>query len=87
MLFRSILFKANQYDKLLADNKRKEEEERLKKEKDKILELEYKSREYDKLMKNQNKMNAINNSVNIKIIDDIKEQRINFLLNHLGVKL
>ena len=49
--------------------------------------MEYKSREYDKLMKNQNKMNAINNSVNTKIIDDIKEQRINFLLNHLGIKL
>ena len=55
--------------------------------KDRLTELEYKSREYDKLMKNQIKMNAINNSVNTKIIDDIKEQRINFLLNHLGVKI
>jgi len=76
--------KAEQYDVLVKSLKEKEEAELKKKEEDKIKEMEHKSREYDKMLKQQQRTQAISNMTQGKIIDDIKEQRINYLMRYLS---
>jgi len=75
--------KALQYDVLVKSLKEKEENEKKQKEEQKIKEMEYKSSQYDKMVKQQQKNNAITSLSNEKIIDDLKEQRINYLMRYL----
>ncbi len=46
--------------------------------------MEHKSREYDKMLKQQQRTQAISNMTQGKKIDDIKEQRINYLMRYLS---
>lgn len=78
-----IKYKAEQYDHLVKSLKQKEEDEKKKKEEEKIKEMEYKSSQYDKMVKNQQRNTAITSLSNEKIIDDIKEQRLNYLMKYL----
>ena len=64
--------------------KEKEEQEKKKKEEDKIKEMELKSKEYDKMIRQQQRNQVINNLTQGKIIDDIKEQRLNYLMKYLN---
>ena len=75
--------KAEQYDILVKSLKEKEENEKKQKEQDKIKEMEYKSSQYDKMVKQQQRNTAITSLSNEKIINDIKEQRINYLMKYL----
>lgn len=75
--------KAEQYEILVKSLKEKEEQEKKQKELDKIKEMEYKSSQYDKLMKQQQRNNAISSLSNQKIIEDVKEQRVNYLMKYL----
>jgi len=75
--------KALQYDVLVKSLKEKEENDKKEKELQKIKEMEYKSSQYDKMVKQQQKQMAITSLSNEKIIDDIKEQRINYLMRYL----
>jgi hypothetical protein len=76
--------KAEQYDILVKSLKEKEEQEKKKKEEDKIKEMELKSKEYDKMIRQQQRNQVINNLTQGKIIDDIKEQRLNYLMKYLN---
>ncbi len=76
--------KAEQYDILVKSLKDKEEAELKRKEEEKLKEMEHKSREYDKMLKQQQRTQAISNMTQGKIIDDIKEQRINYLMRYLS---
>jgi len=76
--------KAEQYDILVKSLKEKEELDKKKKEEDKIKEMEHKSKEYDKMMRQQQRNQVINNLTQGKIIDDIKEQRLNYLMKYLN---
>jgi len=76
--------KAEQYDVLVKSLKDKEEAELKRKEEEKLKEMEHKSREYDKMLKQQQRTQAISNMTQGKIIDDIKEQRINYLMRYLS---
>ena len=64
--------------------KEKEELDKKKKEEDKIEEMEHKSKEYDKMIRQQQRNQVINNLTQGKIIDDIKEQRLNYLMKYLN---
>ena len=75
--------KAEQYDILVKSLKEKEEEEKKQKELDKMKEMEYKSSQYDKIVKQQQRTNAISSLSNQKIIEDVKEQRLNYLMRYL----
>ena len=75
--------KAEQYDILVKSLKEKEEIEKKQKEQEKIKEMEYKSSQYDKMVKQQQRNTAITSLSNEKIINDIKEQRINYLMKYL----
>ena len=75
--------KAEQYD-LLVKSLEEEKKQKAEKEKqEKIKEMEYKSSQYDKMVKQQQRNTAITSLSNEKIIDDIKEQRINYLMRYL----
>ena len=50
---------------------------------DKIKEMEYKSNQYDKLVREQQRQSAVSTLSNQKIISDVKEQRINYLMRYL----
>ena len=50
---------------------------------DKIKEMEYKSNQYDKLVREQQRQAAVSTLSNQKIISDVKEQRINYLMRYL----
>ena len=76
--------KAEQYDILVNQLKNKEEQEKKRKEEERVKEMEYKSREYDKMVKQQHRSQAISSMSNEKIINDIKEQRINYLMRYLN---
>jgi len=76
--------KAEQYDILVKSLKEKEELEKKKKEEDKIKEMEHKSKEYDKMVRQQERNQVISNLTQGKIIDDIKEQRLNYLMKYLN---
>jgi len=78
-----IIKKAEQYDILVKQLKEKEENEKKQKEEQKIKEMEYKSNQYDKILKQQQRNNTIASLSNEKIIDDIKEQRLNYLMRYL----
>ena len=78
-----IKYKAEQYDQLVKSLKQKEEDEKKKKEEEKIKEMEYKSSQYDKMVKNQQRTSAITSLSNEKIINDIKEQRLLYLMKYL----
>jgi len=78
-----IKYKAEQYDHLVKSLKQKEEDEKKKKEEEKIKEMEYKSSQYDKMVKNQQRTSAITSLSNEKIINDIKEQRLLYLMKYL----
>lgn len=78
-----IRYKAEQYDHLVKSLKQKEEDEKKRKEEEKIKEMEYKSMQYDKMVKNQQRNSAITSLSNEKIINDIKEQRLNYLMKYL----
>jgi len=75
--------KAEQYDVLVKSLKEKEENEKKRKEEERLKEMEYKSQQYDKLMKNQEKNNAIKQLSNEKIIDSVKQQRLEYLIKYL----
>ena len=75
--------KAVQYDLLIKSMKEKEEQEKKQKEMDKIKEMEYKSNQYDKLVRAQQRQAAVSTLSNQKIISDVKEQRINYLMRYL----
>lgn len=74
--------KAVQYDLLIKSMKEKEEQEKKQKEMDKIKEMEYKSNQYDKLVREQQRQAAVSTLSNQKI-SDVKEQRINYLMRYL----
>jgi len=76
--------KAEQYDILVKSLKEKEEMEKKRKEEDKIKEMEHKSKEYDKMVRQQERNQVISNLTQGKIIDDIKEQRLNYLMKYLN---
>jgi hypothetical protein len=76
--------KAEQYDVLVKSLKEKEEAEKKRKEEEKLKDIEHKAREYDKMLKQQQRTQAISNMTQGKIIDDIKEQRINYLMRYLS---
>ena len=78
-----IIRKAEQYDALVKSLKDKEENEKKRKEEERLKEMEYKSQQYDKMMKNQEKNNAIKTLSNEKIIDSVKQQRLEYLLRYL----
>ena len=78
-----IIRKAEQYDVLVKSLKDKEENEKKRKEEERLKEMEYKSQQYDKMMKNQEKNNAIKTLSNEKIIDSVKKQRLEYLLRYL----
>lgn len=78
-----IIKKAEQYDTLVKSLKEKEENEKRKKEEDRLREMEYKSQQYDKMVKEQDKNNAIRTLSNEKIIDSVKQQRLEYLLKYL----
>jgi len=63
--------------------KQKEEDEKKKREEEKIKEMEYKSSQYDKMVKQQQRNSALNSLSNEKIMSDIKEQRMNYLMKYL----
>ena len=46
--------------------------------------MQYKSQEYDKIIKKQQRFQAINNMTNEKIIDDLKEKRLEYLMKYLS---
>ena len=75
--------KAEQYDILVKSLKGKEEQEKKQKELDKIKEMEYKSSQYDKMVKQQQRNSALTSLSNEKIMSDIKEQRMNYLMKYL----
>ena len=75
--------KAEQYDSLVKSLKQKEEDEKKKREEEKIKEMEYKSSQYDKMVKQQQRSSAITSLSNEKIMSDIKEQRMNYLMRYL----
>ena len=75
--------KAVQYDLLVKSMKEKEEQEKKQKEMDKMKEMEYKSNQYDKLVREQQRQSAVSTLSNQKIISDVKEQRINYLMRYL----
>lgn len=75
--------KAEQYDILVKSLQEKEEKEKKQKEIDRLKEMEYKSSQYDKMVKQQERNSAISSLSNKKIIDDIKEQRIAYLMKYL----
>lgn len=87
-----LLTKAKMYDDLIK--KQKEDEERKKREElEKIeKEKEKRLRDYDKLLeenmrlkqKNENK-NVIQEYAKQQIIDDLKNQRLQYLAKHLGI--
>jgi len=76
--------KAEQYDVLVKSLKEKEELEKKKKEEDKLKEMEYKSQQYDKMLKQQQRSQVINTMAQGKIIDDIKEKRLEYLMKYLS---
>jgi hypothetical protein len=76
--------KAEEYDILVKSLKEKEEEEKKRKEVERLKEIEYKSKEYDKMIKMQERNQVINNITQGKIIDDIKEQRLYYLMKYLN---
>jgi len=78
-----IIKKAEQYDALVKSLKDKEEDEKKRKEEERLKEMEYKSQQYDKMIKNQEKNNAIKTLSNEKIIDSVKQQRLEYLLRYL----
>ena len=78
-----IIKKAEQYDALVKSLKEKEENEKKRKEEERLKEMEYKSQQYDKMIKNQEKNNAIKTLSNEKIIDSVKQQRLEYLLRYL----
>ena len=78
-----IFKKAEQYDALVKSLKDKEEDEKKRKEEERLKEMEYKSQQYDKMIKNQEKNNAIKTLSNEKIIDSVKQQRLEYLLRYL----
>jgi len=75
--------KAEQYDALVKSMKQKEEDEKKKREEEKIKEMEYKSSQYDKMVKQQQRNSALTSLSNEKIMSDIKEQRMNYLMKYL----
>jgi hypothetical protein len=76
--------KAEQYDELVKSLKEKEELEKKKKEEEKLKDMEYKSKEYDKMIKKQQQNQVINNMTHGKIIEDIKEKRLEYLMKYLS---
>ncbi len=46
--------------------------------------MEYKSKEYDKMIKKQQQNQVINNITHGKIIEDIKEKRLEYLMKYLS---
>ncbi len=46
--------------------------------------MEHKSRKYDKMLKQQQRSQVISNMKQGKIMDDIKEQRMNYLMRCLS---
>ena len=75
--------KAEQYDALVKSMKQKEEDEKKRREEEKIKEMEYKSSQYDKMVKQQQRNSALTSLSNEKIMSDIKEQRMNYLMKYL----
>jgi len=78
-----IKYKAEQYDVLVKSLKQKEEDEKKRKEQDRLKEIEYKSQQYDKMVKQQQRNSAITTLSNEKIIDDVKQQRLMYLMKYL----
>lgn len=75
--------KAEQYDALVKSMKQKEEDEKKRREEEKIKEMEYKSSQYDKMVKQQQRNSALTSLSNEKIMSDLKEQRMNYLMKYL----
>jgi len=63
--------------------KQKEEDEKKRREEEKIKEMEYKSSQYDKMVKQQQRNSALTSLSNEKIMSDLKEQRMNYLMKYL----
>jgi len=87
-----LITKAKMYDELIR--KQKEEEERRKREElEKIeREKEKRLRDYDKLLEENMRLKQKNESKNViqeyakqQIIDDLKNQRLQYLSKHLGI--
>jgi hypothetical protein len=76
--------KAEQYDVLVKSLKEKEELEKKKKEEEKLKDMEYKAQQYEKMLKQQQRNQVINNMAQGKIIDDIKEKRLEYLMRYLS---
>jgi hypothetical protein len=76
--------KAEQYDVLVKSLKEKEELEKKRKEEEKLKDMEYKANQYEKMLKQQQRSQAINNMTQGKIIDDIKEKRLEYLMRYLS---